>query len=298
MAKTAHPWLALLLLGLTSCTVDEADDPAVPDQYVFGGDRPAELLVPAAYDHATPTPLVFVLHGYSANGYVQLAYTGLRDVIDDTGVLMIAPDGTVDQNGAQFWNATDTCCDSYDTGIDDAGYLSGLIDEIRGVYNVDPQRIYFFGHSNGGYMSYRMACERADAIAAIASLAGATYLDPAACQPSEPVSVIQLHGTEDTSVPYATEDCGASGCRAPVAAENLDLWAAYDGCAADRQTLPERLELDAAVDGAETRVDRQMGCPDAVALELWSIEGGSHVPLLPDDFDAILWAWFAAHPKR
>ena len=69
-------------------------------------------------------------------------------------------------------------------------------------YNVHPGRVYLLGHSNGGYMSYRLACDASDRITALASLAGATFKSPSKCNATEPVSVLQVHGTQDDLVPY------------------------------------------------------------------------------------------------
>jgi polyhydroxybutyrate depolymerase len=94
-------------------------------------------------------------------------------------------------NGARFWNATDACCDVDASGVDDSSYLAGLINEIGSHVAVDPRRVFVVGHSNGAFMSYRMACDHADTIAAIVSLAGAPPADPAACRPTEPVAILR-----------------------------------------------------------------------------------------------------------
>jgi poly(3-hydroxybutyrate) depolymerase len=99
--------------------------------------RPVNVYIPSSYDGKTPLPLVIMLHGYKSSA-------------------------------ANFWNASDACCNFYNSGVDDAGYLRALIEEIGRQFSVDRKRIYLIGHSNGGYMTYRMACEYADLIAGIA----------------------------------------------------------------------------------------------------------------------------------
>ena len=286
--------IVLLALALTSAGCTDEDEGAapieLPEQYWFGGDRAAELHIPDTYDHVTPTPLLVVLHGYSASGLLQLAYTGLRD-LTDLGYLVIAPDGTFDADGNPFWNATDACCDFYDTGVDDAAYLSNLIDEIRSVYRVDDRRIYLFGHSNGGFMSYRMACERADTIAGIISLAGSTFLDPDACAPTQPVSVLQIHGEDDDVILYAGSEFY------PSAEVAMQIWAGYDGCTGNLLDMGERRDIEGDLDGLETRVAHYEGCPSGIDVELWSIEAGAHLPVPTSDFAEQLAGWLSAHAK-
>jgi polyhydroxybutyrate depolymerase len=161
--------------------------------------------------------------------------------------------------------------------VDDVGYLVGLIDELSLYYNIDQGRVYLMGHSNGGYMSYRMACDAGDRITALVSLAGATYYDDSKCTGKTPVSVLQVHGTNDQTVPY-----GGQGLQ-PGALATATTWAARNGCALD--SVPAKnLDLDADVAGAETVVLRWDGCADGTSVELWSIEDGTHVPALNASF--------------
>ena len=94
------------------------------------------------------------------------------------------------------------CCDFFNSNVDDSGYLRDLIEIIQANYNIDEFSIHFTGISNGGFMSYRMACEHADLIASIAPLAGTTFIDPSDCSPSEPVHVLHLHGTADSTIDF------------------------------------------------------------------------------------------------
>ena len=166
------------------------------------GDRRFEINVPAGYDGSKPIPLVVVLHGYTGSGSGAKAYFRLEAEARKRGFLTVYPDGIPDSSGNQFWNATDACCQLTATESDDSAFLTRLIDRVEEKYSVDPKRVYFAGHSNGGFMSYRMACEHADRIAAIVSVAGATFADVSACKPSQPVGVLQVHGTSDTVISF------------------------------------------------------------------------------------------------
>ncbi|MCA9579918.1 MAG: alpha/beta fold hydrolase, partial [Myxococcales bacterium] len=159
--------------------------------------------MPPSYRSGTPAPLLVLLHGFGANGDVQSAYLGLEAAVDEAGVLYVHPDGTENRIGKRFWNATDACCAGpISNDVDDSAYLAAVIAKVRSQYDVDPRRIYVTGHSNGGFMSYRMACDHADLVAAVASIEGATFADPDDCSPSEPVAALQIHGTADKTIRY------------------------------------------------------------------------------------------------
>jgi polyhydroxybutyrate depolymerase len=265
------------------------------EDFVAGGDRPVNVLLPDGYDPDEPTPLVILLHGYAADSTVQDSYFVMSSVAATQGLVFAAPDGTIDEGDSRFWNATDACCDFYASGVDDSAYLEGLLDEIESKVNIDPNRIYLVGHSNGGYMAYRMACDHADRIAAIAGLAGATFEDQNDCAASEPVSILHIHGTADTDILYDGGVHGSSGVVYPGAIESVERWVAIDGCdATSVPGTPRDIELEIA--GDETTVDIYQGC-NGTAVELWSIQGGGHVPSLVEDFSGQVIAWLLLQSK-
>ena len=251
---------------------------------MFGGDRPAELKVPAMLTEGKQYPLLVVLHGFGASGFVQTAFFGVGGLPAADQALLIAPDGTENSTGKQFWNADPACCDFEGQKPDDVAYIGSLIDDIKDEWPVDPAQVFILGHSNGGYMAYRMACERADAIAAIASLAGNAASMPATCNPAQHVSVVHLHGTVDDTVPYTG------------AVPSVDQWAAKNGCGTTRSVASD-LDLDNSVQGAETHVAPTTGCPTNGAVELWTMEGSSHVPVMNASFATTLLDWFTAHKR-
>src|SRR5690606_28441464 len=151
---------------------------------VEAGRGPVDVLVPSDYTPERAWPLVVLLHGYTSSGADIEAYTRMGDVVDELGFLLALPDGTEDILGLRFWNATDACCDHFGRRPDDVGYLTALLDAVGDAARVDDGQVFFAGHSNGGFMSYRMACELPGRVAAIASMAGATYEDPSLCMPT------------------------------------------------------------------------------------------------------------------
>ena len=286
--------LGALLSGCTSGGGDDDDD-GTP-RTVFGTEeRPAEIVLPAAYDPAQEWPLVMLVHAYSVNGTIQAGYLGINAIADSKGALFIAPDGTTNEFGDGFWEATDACC-GFGTGPDDAGYLRGILEGIIEDYNVDRSRVFLIGHSNGAFMSHRMACESSDLITGVVTLAGMTWLDPADCgTPSNDVSVLQIHGDLDDTILYAGGEVDPAAPSYPSAVETVTRWQGYDDCTPGLVLDPTRLDLIADVDGAETKVER-FTCPGTTGVELWTMEGGPHIPTFLD-FQNDVWEWLDAHPR-
>lgn len=277
----------------TEAAVETTAEPAVADDPT--ADRPYDVFVPSGYDPATPTPLVLLLHGYTGSGESQESYFQFEPLAESRGFLYVHPDGTADGSGAQFWNATDACCAFGTNPPDDAAYLMAIIDQVSAEYSVDPKAIFLAGHSNGGFMSYRMACEHADTIAGIASLAGATFADPADCNPSEPISVLQVHGTNDETISYAG---GAIiGTAYPSAQETVAFWATHNGCDGAPMITPDVLDLDGSIEGSESDTQVFGGCEQGAQVELWTIDDGRHVPPVTEAFSAGVVDFLLAHPK-
>ncbi len=284
------------ILFLTFVAIGTTPGLVSADVEIDLGRGPVTVHVPPTYDPAEPAPLVMLLHGYSASGEQQENYVQFLPWSDQLGFLYVYPDGTVDQDGYQFWNATDACCDFYDAGVDDSGYLRALVEAIIDELNVDTDRIYLFGISNGGFMAYRMACDHADLISAIASLAGATYIDETECNPAVPVRTLQIHGSSDGIVYYdgGVTDTGPILTEPyPGAVETTETWAAYNGCSLEPDLSWPPLDLDRMLPGHETTVARYAnGCAAGGSSELWTIVGAGHDPNLSGDFAPLVLEFF------
>lgn len=263
----------------------------------FGGDRPVELRVPAGYDAAHPAPLLLVLHGYGAGGAINDLYMHLTSIADAKGFFYVSPDGTVDKTGKRFWNANDGCCDFDGTNVDDVGYLMSLVKDIRAAYAIDPKRIYVMGHSNGGYMTNRLACDHAETFAAAVSWAGANWSDPAKCAPTAPIGFLQMHGTLDGTVPYGPGTDGPTKVSYAGAVGTVGTWAAKNGCSPQLVATGESLHVSEGNPAADTKVSRHEGCQANGAAELWPVEGADHVFTFTPDAVNALWKFFETHPK-
>src|SRR5690606_30047136 len=138
-------------------------------------------------------------------------------------------------------------------------------------------RVALVGHSNGGFMAYRAACDHADLVRLVVSVAGAMAADDAACAPERPVSVVQAHGTADPVVSFDggnLADVGLpEGAAYPSAADSVAAWARLDRCD-DEPVAAGTLDLDVGLPGAETSVAAYSGCAGDVRVELWTIDGG------------------------
>lgn len=163
--------------------------------------RDYRLYVPRAYATGTAAvPLLFNLHGYGSNNVEQEQYGDFRAIADTANFLVVHPNGTLDPTGSRYWN---TFTPPGTGGPDDVAFLSALLDSLRLRYRIDANRVYSTGMSNGGFMSYELACQLSPRIAAIASVAGSmTTSRLAACTPGRPVPVLEIHGTADNTVPY------------------------------------------------------------------------------------------------
>jgi len=302
--KLAPAWLGrsqlgmYTLVGRGAAVLALSASIAMPGlaQTIDAGRGPVPLTVPKGYDADVPTPLIVSLHGYSGSGEGHDRRWGISALSDRYNFLTIAPDGTRETGGnrSPYWNASDACCNFEGTAIDDSAYLLHLIDRIKASYNVDPARVFVIGHSNGGFMSYRMAYEHSDVVAAIVSLAGANHLEQREAPP-QPVHVLQIHGTDDTTIAYRGGEI--QGNRYPSAIASVSRWAQYNGCDGTMASREMR-DLDASLPGYETGVMKiNTGCKDGGSAELWTISDGAHSPVYSETWGEQIVEWLLAHPK-
>jgi polyhydroxybutyrate depolymerase len=256
--------------------------PAAVAPRTFGGDRPVDLQIPDTIEPGKRYPLVVVLHGFGAIGRLQEAYFGISGLPARNVAFVLAPEGTPNSTGKQFWNADPRCCDFERQNPDDVAYLGGVIDEVSAAWPIDGKQVMVIGHSNGGFMAYRLACDRADAVSHIVVLAGEAA--STACAPSRGVNVLHVHGTLDDSVAFTG------------AAPSVQKWTGYNGCAGPRDP-GAALDVDSGLAGAETRTETARGCPAGSAVALWTMEGASHIPALSEAFQPAVWQWFTGHPR-
>jgi polyhydroxybutyrate depolymerase len=141
-----------------------------------------------------------------------------------------------------------------------------------------------------------MACNQSDRIAAIVSLSGMTYSNPKSCKPTSPVSVLQIHGTNDAVISYTGGYLFSSAY--PSARKTIDLWGKINECGKKAYRVLPRLDLDRKLSGAETTVLRYKGCKTRATSELWTINKGKHSPELSAKFAESVVGFLLNHPKK
>jgi len=248
--------------------------------------------------------LLIELHGRGQDATWIEGYLNMRGLAHRNNMFVIAPEGTYDHpnNGttpATFWNATDGCCNIYGSSIDDVAYLLSLICHTRANYSIDKDRVYIIGLSNGAFMAHRMACDAADFVSAIVSLGGATFKDTTRCNPTRPVSILHIHGTDDKTVSFNGMTTFAPG-PVPSAPETFNTWVVKNHCPfSDGANIVRNnfVDFDASVAGAETTaISRPRSSTCKVQLETWFVAGGGHVMALQNGISQKLIDWLFAAP--
>jgi polyhydroxybutyrate depolymerase len=223
-------------------------------------DSPAEL--------DSGAPLVFVLHGYGGTAWSMRNYSGWGAVAESEGIMVCYPQGSLDMEGSPHWNAN--------LGIsstNDLGFLKALAEHLQSMYFLSPECTYSCGMSNGGYMSYSLACNHPETFRAVGSVTGAmSEYDFDNCNPEEVVPVIHLHGTADYVVSYnGGEDWGPWGDEGVP--EIIDLWTGMMGTTQVTETELPNLEAE-----DESSVDffRHYGAPGGQEFHHYRVNGGGH----------------------
>jgi polyhydroxybutyrate depolymerase len=255
----------------------------------------AQIFEPPGLAAGERRPVLIFLHGLGASGKVAFDWLHLAAFGARERVFVVAPDGTMDHQKRQFWNAGPACCNFDRKNIDDVARLSALLDSWRGRPDVDPSRVYVMGHSNGGFMTERLACALGDRIAAAASLSGAAPASDVRCTPTKSLTLLEVHGDADEIVRYSGGSVfdTAELARFPSAENGFQAWSKRLGCAG-AALLGPALDLDPRLPGAETSVEQYTGCPSG-SVALWTVHGGSHnVGTGQQAFEAI-WRFLSAH---
>ena len=156
------------------------------------------LYIPNSYDGTSAVPLLVNFHGFGGSASEFMSYADMRSIAETDTFILAYPQGSC-LDGSSHWNACPTGGDNK-SDADDFGFVESMINEISSQYNIDMERIYAAGYSNGGMMAYGLANYKSDLIAAVASVSGVMLdcIGPT----SHPMPVVHLHGTSDGVLPY------------------------------------------------------------------------------------------------
>ncbi len=257
--------------------------------------REYQLYIPAVYNGNTAVPVVFNLHGYTSNNLAQAFYGDFRPIADTANFLVVHPNGTLDGQGNRFWNTF-----LGNSNVDDVGFISNLLDTLQANYNIDANRVYSTGMSNGGFMSYSLACELNDRITAIASVTGTMIQSKLnACNPERPVPVMQIHGTADNTVPY-----NGSAINTFVGIPALvNAWVDFNQC--NPTPIITQVPNTNMADGCTAERQLFTGGDQGSTVELYKINGGGHtwpgasfnIGVTNQDFSASqeIWRFFSQY---
>jgi polyhydroxybutyrate depolymerase len=232
---------------------------AQTDSFVVDGVyRNYILHLPVGYNASNAYPLVLNLHGYTSNGSQEEFYTQMDVSADANHYIVVYPNGI-----SNYWN-------SFGTGANDVKFLTELIDTISAHRHVNPKRIYSCGMSNGGYMSYTLACTIADRLAAIASVAGTMSTNTyTTCNPARKIPIMHIHGTTDPTVNYNTGAQNSIGVEQTIA-----FWRDTDAC----QNISDTIDLPdlATGDNCTVQTIHYQHCANGNDVLLYKITGGGH----------------------
>ena len=224
------------------------------------------LFVPDSYDENENTPIVFNLHGGSSTAEEQLNYiSDMRSLSDNEKFILVYPQASSDANGIPIWNLGGV--NSKATDVDDVGYISHLIDRISEFYSVDRDRIYVTGFSNGGYLSFELACKLSSKIAAFASVAGHMFIDTYnECSPTHPTPFLSINGTEDN---YD----GIGEYYLPVENSN-NYWIEYNNTDLNPNVV-DREDINTS-DGSTVKYYSWKNGSNGVEIDHYKVIGGEH----------------------
>lgn len=250
-----------------------AKDSGMHDETVNVNGKTREYIIhlPAGYTNQKKYPVVLSFHGGGGNAKNHAYFTEGNKYADKYGYIIVYPQGTPAGllPAMKTWNSGYNCCGkAHKINSDDTSFTEAIIEDISKKYSVDQKRIYATGMSNGGMMSYKLACQLSDKIAAIAPVAGTLNLH--SCNPTRPVPVLHFHGTED-------KNCRFEG---GVGVKSI--------CRANFKSVPYSIEMmknanmctdhkEITYQSGDATCMRYTGCKDVADVVLCKIKGMGHV---------------------
>lgn len=230
-----------------------------------GHNRKYNVFLPGNYSDTINLPMVIYLHSYDWNAKTGKSYTQMYSVADTSSFIVVYPDAF-----DRRWNSGIADNPEWPTpNVDDVGFINALIDTLSNYYSIDLERIYACGFSNGGFMSYKLACQLSHRIAAIASVAGVMSTGTADnCNSLHTMPVLHIHGTDDNLVPFGG---GAMGWHSVV--ETISYWTDFNDC--DQENSVSLPDLD-PTDGCTVDKVSYSSSSNESNVILYIVHNGGH----------------------
>lgn len=268
--------------------------------------RTYTLHLPPSFERENSLPLVIALHGSGSSGerFAWLTKEGFNKLADKEKFIVVYPDG-VEKN----WNdgRTHVSDRAHRENIDDVGFVSALMDKLIEDFNIDSSHIYVTGISNGGGLTYRLACELTSRLRGVAPVALPMPEDLAkACSPSKPLPILIIHGDSDPIVPYNGGWIAGMSGKVLSIEDTVKYWISNNGCPETPEKV-EEIDRD-PLDG--TSVKKTIYCSKETEVAMYTIEGGGHtwpggvqyrdeayIGKTSSEIDAceVIWAFFESH---
>lgn len=234
---------------------------------VDGLPRTYLLNLPPSYYEGSDFSLVIAMHGGGGSAEQFESTSLLTKKANASQFIVVYPEG-VKSTGlleARTWNAGGCCDYARDHNIDDVNFIRQLINKLISTYKINPKKVYATGHSNGGMLSYRLACEMADKITAIA-VSGCTMVVLQPCNPSRAVPVLHMHSELDEHVPQEG-GIGVSNAYFPPLDSVFNVWSQKNAC-----SLPDQV----VVSNAQYTLRQWTGCSNNVTIQYYLTKDGGH----------------------
>ncbi|SIN94279.1 extracellular catalytic domain type 1 short-chain-length polyhydroxyalkanoate depolymerase [Chitinophaga niabensis] len=261
--------LSLLCFCSMGCLKKKESTPANGSITVDGLIRTYTLHLPPNYREGSDFSLVIAMHGGGGNGGQFESSSRLSQKADAAKFIVVYPNG-VKGDGllkAQTWNAGGCCDYARDHNINDVKFISLLIDHLVAKYKINPKKVYATGHSNGGMMAYRLACELSDKIAAIAPNSS-TMVVTQPCNASRAVPILHMHSVQDNNVPYAGGvGTGVSKHYNPPLDSVFQVWSLKNACATPAQVI---------VNNNSYKLTKWTDCSNNTTIQYYLTKDGGH----------------------
>ena len=256
---------AVLLLG--SISQNFAQQTYTDSLTLNGVKREFIVYVPNSYDSSLETPLMFNFHGFGDLNSSHMVWCDMRPIADTAGFILIYPQGTL-YGLSTHWNVGSW---TYLSSANDISFTEEMIDTLAQQFNIDLDRVYSCGFSNGGYFSYELACQLSAKIAAIGSVGGTMSTETFnACNPSRPVPVVSIHGTTDAVVSYY----GGTPFNSKSQEDVLSYWTQKNNT--DTSSTSISIPNTYILDGSTVTYDAFHNGDSCSSVEHYKVTNGAH----------------------